>query len=40
MRMNDSLPNAKLKVFQNSSHMPFYEEPKSYFKILEDFLSN
>ena len=39
MRMDNSLPNSKVKVFKSSSHMPFYEEPENYFKVLEDFLS-
>ena len=39
MRMDNSLPNSKVKVFKNSSHMPFYEEPENYFKVLEGFLS-
>ena len=39
MKMHDALPDSKLKVFKNSSHMPFYEEPQSYFTVLEDFLS-
>ena len=29
MRMQHALPDARLKVFKNSSHMPFYEEPDS-----------
>tara|TARA_Y100000741_G_scaffold365030_1_gene358515 strand:- start:9754 stop:10629 length:876 start_codon:yes stop_codon:yes gene_type:complete len=39
MKMHDALPDSKLKVFKNSSHMPFYEEPQNYFTVLEDFLS-
>ena len=39
MKMHDALPNSKLKVFKNSSHMPFYEEPENYFTELENFLS-
>jgi proline iminopeptidase len=38
MRMQQSLPDATLKVFKNSSHMPFYEEPEAYFAVLEGFL--
>ncbi|MGH1483097.1 MAG: proline iminopeptidase-family hydrolase [Geminicoccales bacterium] len=38
MRMHQVLPNAEIKVFQNSSHMPFYEEPEPYFTTLSDFL--
>jgi len=32
------LPNAEIKVFPNSSHTPFYEEPEAYFTVLKDFL--
>jgi proline iminopeptidase len=39
MRMNNALPNAELHVFQNSSHMPFYENPEAYYAALTDFLS-
>lgn len=32
------LPNAEIKIFPNSSHTPFFEEPESYFAVLKDFL--
>lgn len=38
LRMKLGLPNAQLKVFPNSSHMPFYEEPGAYYPVLLDFL--
>jgi len=38
LRMKLHLPNAELKVFPNSSHMPFYEEPHAYYPALLDFL--
>ena len=38
LRMKLALPNAELKVFPNSSHMPFFEEPQLYFPALLDFL--
>ncbi len=38
LRMKLALPNATLKVFPNSSHMPFYEEPEAYYALLTDFL--
>ncbi len=38
LRMKQHLPNAELKVFPNSSHMPFYEEPQAYYPALLDFL--
>ena len=39
LRMKLHLPNAELKVFPNSSHMPFYEEPHAYYPALLDFLN-
>ncbi len=39
MRMQHALPNAELKVFKNSSHMPFYEEPLAYDAVLSAFLA-
>lgn len=38
MRMKMALKDARLHVFPNSSHMPFYEEPEAYFAVLLDFL--
>jgi proline iminopeptidase len=38
LKMHNALPNSVIKVFKNSSHMPFYEEPKAYFKTLINFL--
>ena len=37
-RMKQGLPEAELVVFSNSSHMPFYEEPKLYAETLMCFL--
>jgi len=37
-RMKRALPDARLTVFPNSSHMPFYEEPGAYYPVLLDFL--
>jgi proline iminopeptidase len=39
MLMHNQFPNSEIKVFKNSSHMPFYEEPDQYFKLLLDFLN-
>ena len=36
--MDRVLPNSIVKVFPNSSHVPFYEEPNEYFPVLENFL--
>lgn len=38
LRMKLALPDARLHVFPNSSHMPFYEEPQAYYPVLLDFL--
>jgi len=38
LRMKQHLPQAELKVFPNSSHMPFYEEPQAYYPVLFEFL--
>ncbi|WP_102961397.1 proline iminopeptidase-family hydrolase [Mangrovicella endophytica] len=38
MRMHQALPDAEIKVFPNSSHMPFFEEPHAFFPVLIDFL--
>ena len=38
-RMKHALPDAELKVFPNSSHMPFFEEPQAFFPVLIDFLA-
>ncbi|MFO1057611.1 MAG: proline iminopeptidase-family hydrolase [Dongiaceae bacterium] len=37
-RIHRRLPNSRLKVFKNSSHMPFYEEPEAYIATLRAFL--
>lgn len=39
LRMKLALPDAEIKVFPNSSHMPFYEEPTAYYPALLDFLA-
>ena len=39
MLMHNQFPKSEIKVFKNSSHMPFYEEPDEYFKLLLDFLN-
>ncbi len=38
MRMHHALPNSTIKVFENSSHMPFYEQPDAYYATLLAFL--
>lgn len=39
LRMKQAMPQAELKVFPNSSHMPFFEEPHAYYPVLLDFLA-
>jgi proline iminopeptidase len=36
--IHEQLPDSKIRVFPNSSHMPFWEEPDAYFAALRDFL--
>jgi len=36
--IHEQLPDSKIKVFPNSSHMPFWEEPQAYFQTLQAFL--
>ncbi len=38
MRIHNALPNSRIRVFQNSSHLPFVEEPDAYFAVLTAFL--
>ena len=37
-RMAHAIPNAKLVFFEQSGHLPSYEEPTRYRQVLEDFL--
>lgn len=39
LRMKQNIAQAEIKVFPNSSHMPFYEEPAAYYPVLIDFLN-
>jgi len=38
-RLMRGLPNAELKIFPNSSHMPFFEEPEEYWAVVTGFLN-
>ncbi len=38
LEMKLRLKNVEIKVFPNSSHLPFYEEPHLYYPVLKDFL--
>lgn len=35
-----SMPNAKLEIFEKSSHMPHIEETENYIKAIREFLNN
>lgn len=35
----DEIPDVRWMIFEGSSHMPFVEEPESYFSIVSDFLA-
>jgi proline iminopeptidase len=37
-RIHRRLKNSRLKVFKNSSHTPFFEEPEAYFSTVRAFL--
>ena len=39
MNIHAALPNSRIKVFPNSSHLPMYEEPEAYFETLLGFLN-
>jgi proline iminopeptidase len=39
-RMAKAIPNAKLVIFEQSGHLPSYEEPEKYIQVLNDFLTN
>ena len=38
MAMHAAMPAAEVKIFKNSAHMPFWEEPQEYFPVLRKFL--
>ena len=39
MRMVERLPFVEFHIFEQSSHMPFYEEPEAYDALIIDFLA-
>jgi proline iminopeptidase len=39
-RMYKAIPGAKFAVFEESGHLPSYEEPEKYVQVLNDFLAN
>ena len=38
-QMHEALSNSQMVVFAQSSHVPFWEEPEAYFKVLRTFLT-
>jgi L-proline amide hydrolase len=36
----DNIPDVRWEIFENSSHMPFIEEPEHYLAVVEGFLAN
>ena len=38
MRMHGALPHSDIRIFRDSSHSPFYEEPRAYRAALTEFL--
>src|ERR1700689_3048649 len=38
-RMAHAIPGAQLVFFEKSGHLPAYEEPEKYQKVLEEFLA-
>jgi proline iminopeptidase len=39
-RMYKAIPGAKFEVFEKSGHLPSYEEPDKYVKVVDDFLGH
>jgi proline iminopeptidase len=37
-KMYKAIPGAKFEVFEESGHLPSYEEPEKYVRVLEEFL--
>lgn len=37
-RMHEAIPGSEIRIFKDSSHSPFYEEPEAYRALLLDFL--
>jgi L-proline amide hydrolase len=35
----DNIPDVRWEIFENSSHMPFIEEPEHYLAVVEEFLA-
>lgn len=39
-RMYKAIPGARIEIFEESGHLPSYEEPAKYVRVLNDFLGN
>lgn len=39
-KMYKAIPGAKIEIFEKSGHLPSYEEPEKYVRVLNDFLAN
>jgi proline iminopeptidase len=39
-KIHKAIPGSKFAVFEQSGHLPFYEEPEAFVRTLEDFLGN
>ena len=35
----DNIPDVQWEIFEESSHMPFVEEPDRYMQVVEEFLA-
>jgi len=35
----DRIPDSQIHVFEESSHMPFWEEPDAHYDVVESFLA-
>jgi proline iminopeptidase len=38
-RIYKAIPNARIVFFEQSGHLPSYEEPEKYLQVLTDFLA-
>jgi proline iminopeptidase len=39
-KIHQAIPGSKFVVFEKSGHMPFFEEPDKFVKVVTDFLSS
>ncbi len=40
MWIKDNIKDSKIKIFKNSSHCPFWEEPEEFNKAVKDFVDS